>query len=91
MKSKAEESGLVRVGDVIKKLNGQNVGGKTLNEVIAMIKSLPRPLTITFQHCVATPAEVARCLGNLFDVLDGESFVSFVGLWGVMTRPRWLW
>lgn len=83
MKSRAEESGEIRVGDVIKKLNGQNVGGKKLNDVIAMIKSLPRPLTITFQHCVATPAEVARCLGNLFDVLDADKS-------GYLDREEWL-
>jgi RAB protein geranylgeranyltransferase component A len=46
--AKVQRDGLVNVGDIISKLNGEDVLWKPYPELLSMIKSSKRPLTITF-------------------------------------------
>jgi hypothetical protein len=44
----AEKGGVISSGDIVSRINGVSVTGSSYDEVIALIKSAPRPVTIHF-------------------------------------------
>lgn len=48
----AEKGGVLRVGDVLTRISGQSVADLSYDEVVALIREAPRPVTVHFRRYV---------------------------------------